>query len=406
MDSFIQHYWMGWVAISAASLLSFSAALFATYTWAGPDSWYAPLIVGAAAWVSLQWHRRLAIRKVWRTFIAIDARKWSALNFDELKVGDIIATRHGGKSSRLVRRHIGGEYSHVAIYIGDGKICEAVLPRARIVSADNHTTTSDEDGVCVLRLRSESVDQTRLVNEARFYAWNLYSVSKALRFKVAGAAALASRDSNICSELVAEVYRRVGHDLCPGIPPSHTNPQHIVTSASLVNVTPTCRVSLNADEAQSVLRAALGRSGPIRTLVLPWLRWVGALIYSISFLRSAWAKPMRSWNTLEFWTFYIYTAILILKLAVTSLGLRISAGPTRYLYRKATAEERTYMQEQVAGWLKFNQEVLQVDERAGKNWPAEVPARWTRRFDALWRINARLRRWRIVHLQATLNSWT
>jgi hypothetical protein len=76
---------------------------------------------------------------------------WFVLDVTYLAVGDIIATRHGGRISTVIQRETGGRYSHVALYIGDNQVFEATIPRARITEASSYILTTDRDSFCVLR---------------------------------------------------------------------------------------------------------------------------------------------------------------------------------------------------------------------------------------------------------------
>jgi cell wall-associated NlpC family hydrolase len=70
---------------------------------------------------------------------------WWSLDVAKLVVGDIICTNENTKASRLIRQYTGqGRFSHVALYLGDNYIIEAVVPKVIRRLATEYILTDDE----------------------------------------------------------------------------------------------------------------------------------------------------------------------------------------------------------------------------------------------------------------------
>ena len=324
----------------------------------------------------------------------IENTSWFTLDLQATKVGDIIGTRNSGKFSTLIRRETRGDYSHVSLFLGEGLICEAEPPRARIVPATPFVMVNSRSSVRVLRPPQGAISTPRVQMEATFYVRNLYSFAKALAFKVPWASRVSASDANICSELVAEIYKRAGLVLCPAKDTAQVSPADILASESLVDVTGTCVTELDAEQGVQRVRELYFDTGLFKAVIAPWLRWIFVLLYSVTPLRTGWAKPMSQWNASEFWTYYLYTAALTLKVGRDTF---VSTYTLPLFLRRRAPDDR----EAVKAWLRdvieFQRNVLEFDR--SRLTDSDFPPPWKDRFSALTRLNMTLRSRTIANLE-------
>lgn len=237
--------------------------------------------------------------------------KWWGLDVRKLVVGDIIGTS-SGKWSYLIRKMTGGgPLSHVALYVGENAIIEAVLPRARVQQADTYLLSAGSVKFFVLRPRSQVVSFRRergraeaLVSEALLWQSSLYSVMKCAGVKVPQLRNIAARDAIICSELIVQAYRRAGIELCPGLHVGIITPNSIFNSAILQDASKQCSKQLTETEFHVVSRIShrFGRrASPLGSLY----SWFGSLLWAISPARRAWNTPVEEWTNFHFWSFYL-----------------------------------------------------------------------------------------------------
>ncbi len=236
-------------------------------------------------------------------------KKWWSLDPAKLQVGDIIGTREHNRKSELIRRSTGGgPISHVALYIGDNTVVEAVLPRTRRKAAAYYVLTTDSSTFCVLRPKASIVrfdeDKRRadaLVKGAIWHSDDLYSLASAAGFKLHHLRRLAASDAIICSELVVRAYDFAGIELCPGARPGEISPNAIYRSKMLLDITPQCTIPTGVDEYALRKRR---REESFRIVI-----WLGALLWAVSPARRARLIPPEHWSGIHFWGSFSWEAV-------------------------------------------------------------------------------------------------
>jgi hypothetical protein len=327
-----------------------------------------------------------------RMFRRVRSLRWYTLDLNALKIGDIVATRDDTSGSRRIQKITGGRFSHVALYLGDGVMCEAVPPRARLVLLRHHVFTTGKGNFAVYRLASNTLNEHKVISEAKFYAWNLYSLAKAAGLLSPFLRKFSAKDANICSELVVEVYSRSGVNLFANAQPGHISPKDITESPLLRNVTADVRTECSPEIAETYFKELFGASGPLKSSNL--VRWFTAAVYALLPLRSGWAKAMKEWNQAEFWAFYIFSALPIFWGATK----QTAAWPRVWLfrlYRRFGQPPSDEVRAQALSFLKgvihsLEQETLLQAEHYATLLP-HLSVWWQRRFTGLSRANTRLR---------------
>lgn len=244
---------------------------------------------------------------------------WVGLRLDRLQVGDIIGTAHHSSASTTIRAYTGGgPLSHVALHTGAGTIIEVVPPRARSIDAAGYAMTTDVDQIRVLRLKSWEgtkpldLDLDALLLEARYYSLSLYSFVGALAVRFTWMRAFALQKALICSEFIAETYRKSGVEIVAHARYPAT-PNDFVTSDRLVDVTSEC---IRAIVGTELMAFALSRF--LRGL---WLAPIVGMVASgfeagawrLSPIRRAWDRPMSDWSAMDFWSYYAYKRVGLLQ---------------------------------------------------------------------------------------------
>jgi hypothetical protein len=246
-----------------------------------------------------------AAKKLWQS------STWWSLRVSELRVGDIIGTSCG-KQGKLIRKLTGGgPLSHVALYVGQNRIIEAVLPRARQKPASTFVLSRGEPDFYVLRpkpdvlhLDREPLRAEALRAEAGYWMLGLYSLVKAAGVVLPRVRDLAARDATICSQLIIEAYKRAGVDLCPNLALGEVSPNSIYRSKLLEDATMGCSKKITEPEFYLASNFFAVTEGPL-VYLQPLKEWLGALIWSLNPARHAWATPVSSWSGLDFWSSYL-----------------------------------------------------------------------------------------------------
>lgn len=164
------------------------------------------------------------------------------LNLSKLVAGDIIVTRSTTTlfkriKSKAIGLATGGEFSHVALYVGNGSIIEAIpngvhshnLLRIPFLSASD---------VKVLRLKPEIFDQKAInhsiefvrTNHGRQYAF-IDTIFSTPLFKKTDA---STRNKTFCSRLVASAYNNAGIPIVDNS--NYASPEDINSSDYLFEV--------------------------------------------------------------------------------------------------------------------------------------------------------------------------
>jgi uncharacterized protein YycO len=235
------------------------------------------------------------------------SKQW-ALDVNKLQPGDIIGTGDRSKRGDLIRAHTGGgPLSHVALYVGNDEIVEAVMPLGRRKGATDYILTNDRSSVVVLRVNPSfsnlAVDQVKayeITEAAKIYVGGFYSVVKALAFKFIPFEILAARDGVICSELVVRAYSKGGIEICPQKPFHRISPNDIYFSPHLIDVGNECVREITAEEIGAI------RSSRYGTLRLHLHDWLDALIWFIVFpARRARSTPIEQLTISNFLCLYL-----------------------------------------------------------------------------------------------------
>jgi|GEM_PF-3197563 len=139
-----------------------------------------------------------------------------------LQKGDVILVHTPFKLHRpstlisvAIRNITNSYWNHAAMYIGNGKIIEAVLPYVTIVDLD----TYQNKDICVLRhKRSNEINLEKLVEDAKTFAGSKYDVWQL--FDLAKLYILGKRERSeiyagsaakfICSEVAGKPYYNQG----------------------------------------------------------------------------------------------------------------------------------------------------------------------------------------------------
>jgi hypothetical protein len=331
---------------------------------------------------------------------------WFSVNPDKLEIGDIIAVRDEGRTSRTIQKETGGRFSHVALYVGSNTITEGVFPRARVLAANSYVFTTDKNSFCVLRLKDKrELDTRTLADEAGYYSYNLYSLGKAFNFKYRLFGRVGAKDAHICSELVALAYRRSGVPLCERGLESRISPADICRSRLLKNVTRDCIIPWGHGKSAAAFTDVLNKSSALTTSRTIWRR-MWSLVYAISPLRSGWAKPMNRWKGIEFFA-YLYTAAPLLLNCVICVIQYLNFGFTR-LMRRQIAKDPKF----AAMLIRLNTERIEgtrvalTQDLMGLEYFNEFPHRWRVRFAKLDRVSVRLKNREIAILEKIARLYT
>jgi cell wall-associated NlpC family hydrolase len=146
----------------------------------------------------------------------------------DLRPGDILLEASGGAKAGTIGFFTGSDYSHAAIYTGNGQLVEAIGSGVRQTSVTNYLNDDAIQRVMVLRVPGLSE-----ADEARLAAFAERQVGKS--YNTDGAAALPGRDwvkvqtfglvdpraiagnaerpDYYCSELVTAAYQSIGRPL-------------------------------------------------------------------------------------------------------------------------------------------------------------------------------------------------
>lgn len=151
----------------------------------------------------------------------------------KLEVGDIIMSRDGKIKSRLIRKVLDSEYSHVALYLGNCSLIEATF---KGVHTENvlRLTMDDNDSLKVLRLIKPLSEDQKL--HLRLIATDTYTA----KYSIGGAfitglnsyftgdkEKITLNYKNYCSNLIAECYEKIGIEMLPGKDKSLITPKDI-----------------------------------------------------------------------------------------------------------------------------------------------------------------------------------
>lgn len=162
------------------------------------------------------------------------------LNTDHLLVGDIICTREDSRTSRLIRKSLSCDYSHVLIYVAHASCIHADSDGVHSINTQRLLFDHPSDAK-VLRYSSNPVLSDEQRNKICMYAKSKigteYSRPDAVK---AGMARKLKRPLKIetkyqfCSRLVAETYSHAGYDFLRD--PTVCTPADVLDSALFANV--------------------------------------------------------------------------------------------------------------------------------------------------------------------------
>ena len=165
------------------------------------------------------------------------------LNLSKLVAGDIIVTRSTTTlfkriKSKAIGLATGGEFSHVALYVGNGSIIEAIPDGVHSHNILRIPFLNASD-VKVLRLKPELFDQKAIkhsiefvrTNHGRQYAF-IDTIFSTPLFKKMDA---STRNKTFCSRLVASAYNSAGLPIVDNS--NYASPEDINSSDRLVEVT-------------------------------------------------------------------------------------------------------------------------------------------------------------------------
>ncbi len=165
-----------------------------------------------------------------------------------LRAGDVVLEFANDKSSRLIAKFDGGSFSHALMWVGGTDFIEATDGGSRVVSF-RRIVVSDPNRWMLLRYvgAGELSEEVSLAaaREARGLSFVPYSYKGAIASITP--AAKPRITELFCSQLVAEAYRRVGHEAVPGQLPHKVTPKSLETSPAFVEITmPLIEVSADA----------------------------------------------------------------------------------------------------------------------------------------------------------------
>jgi len=289
--------------LSAAFLLFVSVFLPVTIIVASEifHGVYFFLGVGAAGIVAIAIFDSLFMTALRRFVAKVRQYRWFYLDDAQLEIGDIIASRNTGKGSRLIREVTGGAYSHVALYLGDGRIIEAVPPRVRVTRTPFHMMADARD-IKVFRSPKPIPKVKEMRAEAYRYSFNLYSFAKAASFAFPSVSILAAPDANICSELVVLLYRAGGLDIFHNL--QQPSPGDICRSKKIRDVSGIAVLPVPDNEIPNALWEVAYYTLSLIQFIKRIGAWLFATIYRVSPLRLALGTSEKSWGFSEKFAFY------------------------------------------------------------------------------------------------------
>ena len=157
------------------------------------------------------------------------------INASALKPGSIIFVRHNGLLSRLIRRFLGGfGYSHVAFYMGIGLVLESdiggvqINPMSQYVDNDIFTCEVVNPPLTAEQVETMSKAMLEHLKDEYDYSLLFGNALNKLILKCNKNWFMRLFDQSrhwICSELIAEGFRRIGVKLPK--PVSCMNPKDI-----------------------------------------------------------------------------------------------------------------------------------------------------------------------------------
>ncbi|CAO3409383.1 hypothetical protein [Azospirillum largimobile] len=180
-----------------------------------------------------------------------------AFDVEKMQPGDVVISRNSLKPSKLIRRMLGADYSHCAVYAGDGLLYEAVR--------------DDDVRVVDLRLRCFDHKNTRVLRPRMVRAdeHNLHMMNQYLRdvwlkkYSVAGAVAahpMIDRDLDddgvYCSQVAAGALARIGLDMRRILGKNTINPRDFLNGNLFEAITASVSARIEPDDDQYI---ALGQ---------------------------------------------------------------------------------------------------------------------------------------------------
>ena len=162
-------------------------------------------------------------------------RNYFMLDPEKLRPGDIILSTERAIDSSIIRWSTWSDYSHAAIYLGDGLYAEAVDLGVR----GRSVTTIVKEHLKVIRLKGgpEAEDAARRAAGRIDHYYHLpYALGSAL-MALFGRVPSADERALFCSQLVAQAYQDVGVAVVPGQLPVKISPQMLATSPLFEDVT-------------------------------------------------------------------------------------------------------------------------------------------------------------------------
>ncbi|MEO1641889.1 MAG: YiiX/YebB-like N1pC/P60 family cysteine hydrolase [Pseudomonadota bacterium] len=145
-----------------------------------------------------------------------------SIGISALEVGDIIATSGNAAISAAIRSHTGAPVSHLALYIGDGMVIEAVS--RGVVQNTLSRVLETSDFAAAYRVPELTPAQQRQIKafaldaEARRVPYDYKAIASLQHFQ--------DNDALFCSELVFEAYESAGRPIGN---PQQSNPGQVIT---------------------------------------------------------------------------------------------------------------------------------------------------------------------------------
>lgn len=151
------------------------------------------------------------------------------LNYNELKLGDIILDRNDSRESQIIRKAINGDYSHARLYVG-GTIMESEGLGVQSVNPQRILYTKQEDVVVMRHISTTTEQIARVCEFARSEFGKEYSAKDAK--KRINKSVIEEPNREFCSRLVAQAYEYAGCPICNNA--AFCNPENIHHSETLV----------------------------------------------------------------------------------------------------------------------------------------------------------------------------
>ena len=196
--------------------------------------------------------------------------KTKIITITQLQVGDVILSTTSDPVSWAVRTGTNSRFSHARLYIGNGKIIEAIEPQVR----KQDLTEIMQHDLYTAVYRADNVTQSQkkiMVSYAQKQLKKEYDLSGAMGtvgfpFNYAGIDNLIDSESDFyCSELVAFAYKRAGLKLA--IMPSQVTPKYLANNQQLKYIghlglpKPKARDAIIEAAIQSQVDNAIGNAG-------------------------------------------------------------------------------------------------------------------------------------------------